>query len=102
MSYMTLSSQQTTISKNNSLTTPFFTLFVLSRVSDNTVSQNIGGADAWAVLPTSNFWGPSPPVSPPLPRRSSGVGSRGGEDALLNCRAAFCLLTMGLVKCGRG
>src|SRR6218665_1753563 len=46
----------------------FFTLFVLSRASDNTTSQNIGGTDAWAV-PTSNFWGdrpPSPPRSPPL------------------------------------
>src|SRR6218665_1754501 len=41
---------------------PFFTLFILSRTSDNTASQNIGGTNAWAV-PTSNFGGPSP--SPP-------------------------------------
>src|SRR6218665_1713092 len=27
----------------------FFTLFILSRASDNTTSQNIGGTDAWAV-----------------------------------------------------
>jgi len=51
----------------------FFTLFVLSRVRDNTTSQNIGGTDAWAV-PTSNFFGggpsPSPPRYPPLCRPS--------------------------------
>src|SRR6218665_1869617 len=48
--------------------TPFFTLLILSRASDNTTSQNIGGTDGWAV-PTSNFFGgavPSPPRSPPL------------------------------------
>src|SRR6218665_3053244 len=28
---------------------PFFTLFILSRTSDNTASQNIGGTNAWAV-----------------------------------------------------
>ena len=46
----------------------FFTLFILSRASDNTTSQNIGGRDAWAV-PHLKFWGtvaPSPPRSPPL------------------------------------
>ena len=36
--------------------TPFFTLFILSRASDNTTSQNIGGTDAWAV-PHLKFWG---------------------------------------------
>ena len=41
--------------------TPFFTLFVLSRASDNTTSQNIGGTDAWAV-PHLTFWGDRPPV----------------------------------------
>src|SRR6218665_2318354 len=48
---------------------PFFTLFILSRTSDKTTSQNIGGTNAWAVHPTSNFWGtvpPVPPRSPPL------------------------------------
>ena len=39
--------------------TPFFTLFILSRTSDNSTSLNIGGTNAWAV-PTSNFGGPSP------------------------------------------
>src|SRR6218665_3834285 len=29
--------------------TQFFTLFMLSRTSDNTTSQNIGGTNAWAV-----------------------------------------------------
>src|SRR6218665_1860648 len=38
---------------------PFFTLFILSRTSDNTTSQNIGGTNARAV-PTSNFGGLSP------------------------------------------
>src|SRR6218665_1846393 len=37
MSYMTLSSQEKHL---------FFTLFRLSRASDNTTSQNIGGTDA--------------------------------------------------------
>src|SRR6218665_3327532 len=47
--------------------TPFFTLFILSRASDNTTSQNIGGTDAWAV-PPPQIWGPSPSPSssPPL------------------------------------
>ena len=33
----------------NSFTTSFFTLFILSRASDNTTSQNIGGTDTWSV-----------------------------------------------------
>src|SRR6218665_1342752 len=49
--------------------TPFFTRFILSRASDNTSSQNIGGTNAWAV-PHLKFWGgpsaPVPPRSPPL------------------------------------
>src|SRR6218665_2209702 len=49
-SYMTLSSQENT----------FFTLFILSRTSDNTTSKNIGGTNAWAV-PTSNFGWTVPP-----------------------------------------
>src|SRR6218665_1388115 len=47
----------------------FFTLFVLSRASDNTTSQNIGGgADAWAVPPPQIFWGTvfHSPRSPPM------------------------------------
>src|SRR6218665_260811 len=35
--------------------TQFFTLFMLSRTSDNTTSQNIGGTNAWAV-PHFKFW----------------------------------------------
>src|SRR6218665_3357901 len=40
--------------------TPFFTLFMLSGISDNTTSKNIGGTDAWAPPPTSNFGGTVP------------------------------------------
>src|SRR6218665_875293 len=62
--YMTLSSQEkSTISEMNSLRTPFFTLFELSRPSHNTSSLNIGGTNAWAVPPPQIFWGtvPQPP-----------------------------------------
>src|SRR6218665_2469757 len=55
---------------------PFFTLFILSRTSDNTASQNIGGTNAWAV-PHLKFWGDRPPVpprSPPL--RSALISAR--------------------------
>ena len=48
--------------------TPFFTLFILSRASDNNTSLNIRGTNAWAV-PHLKFCGdrpPSPPRSPPL------------------------------------
>ena len=40
----------------------FFTLFILSRTSDNTTYQNIGGAECMGRPPTSNFGGrpPSP------------------------------------------
>src|SRR6218665_1923866 len=44
--------------------TPFFTLFKLSRASDNTTSLNIGGTDAWAV-PPPHILGDRP-RSPPL------------------------------------
>src|SRR6218665_1233151 len=53
--------------------TPFFTLLILSRVSDNTTSLNIGGTNAWAV-PHLKFLGGPPPVplglrrSPPTPQ----------------------------------
>src|SRR6218665_548165 len=57
--------RKTTISEKNSLTTPFFILFVLSRPSDNTTSQNIGGDGCMGRPPTTNFLGgPSPPVPP--------------------------------------
>src|SRR6218665_3376932 len=61
--------RKTTISEKNSLTTLFFTLFVLSCASDNTTFQIIGGTDAWAVPHLKFFWGKRPPVpfrSPPL------------------------------------
>jgi len=46
----TLSSQQNDyFTKRIPFYHTFFTLFVLSRASDNTTSQNIGGTDACAV-----------------------------------------------------
>src|SRR6218665_1306629 len=44
------------------------TLFVLSRASDNTTSQNIGGTDRLHIgrPPTSHFLEDRPPRSPPL------------------------------------
>src|SRR6218665_3354789 len=64
--------RKTTISEKISFMTPFFTLFVLSRASDNTTSLNIGGTDAW-VVPHLKFFGDRPPRtprSPPLPPSS--------------------------------
>src|SRR6218665_1606428 len=52
------------ISEKNSFIRPFFTLFILSRASDNTTSLNIGGTNAWAVPPPQIFGGtvlPGPP-----------------------------------------
>src|SRR6218665_3655619 len=43
---------------------PFFTLFIPSRTSDSTTSQNIGGTNAWAVPPPQIFWGGPSPQSP--------------------------------------
>src|SRR6218665_2652182 len=43
----------------------FFTLFMLSRTSDNTTPQNIGGDQCMGGPPTSNFGGDRPPQSPP-------------------------------------
>src|SRR6218665_1379255 len=40
--------------------THFFTLFMLSRTSDNTTSQNIGGTNAWAVPPPQILGGTDP------------------------------------------
>src|SRR6218665_2356768 len=56
--------------------TQFFTLFMLSRTSDNTNSQNIGGTNAWAVPPPHILGGtvpPVPPRSPPLLARTRGI-----------------------------
>jgi len=55
MSYMTLSSQEKHL---------FFTLFILSRTSNNTTSQNIGGTNAWTVPPPQTF-GETVHLSPP-------------------------------------
>src|SRR6218665_1572887 len=77
----------TAISQKKSLMTPFFTLFVLSRASDNTTSQNIKGTDAWAVPPHLQFFwrdrAPSPPRSPPLAtgkHKYREANSRGGRQ----------------------
>src|SRR6218665_3945277 len=40
--------------------TPFFTLFILSRTSDYTTSQNIGGTDGWTFPPPKIFGGTVP------------------------------------------
>src|SRR6218665_1917699 len=56
--------------------TQFFTLFMLSRTSDNTTSQNIGGTNAWAVPPPQVLGEtvhPVPPRSPPLGEGPNGV-----------------------------
>src|SRR6218665_3430554 len=53
--------RKTTISENNSLIRPFFTLFVLPRASDNTTFLNIGGTNAWAVPHLKFFFEDRPP-----------------------------------------
>src|SRR6218665_1006076 len=61
--------------------TPFVTLFILLRASDNTTSLNIGGP-MHGPSSTSNFWGDRPPVPlryPPLLRNCPGGMSRGRE-----------------------
>src|SRR6218665_2642442 len=45
--------------------TQFFTLFMLSRTSDNTTPQNIGGDQCMGGPPHLKFWGDRPPQSPP-------------------------------------
>src|SRR6218665_2667687 len=51
----------------------FFILFILSRTSDNTISQNIGGGPMHGLSPHLKFCGgtvpPVPPRSPPLDQR---------------------------------
>src|SRR6218665_1163584 len=69
MSYMTFSSQEKPLfQKRIPLCHLFFTLFVLSRASDNTNSQNIGGPmhGLSPHLKFSRERPPSPPRSPPL------------------------------------
>src|SRR6218665_3779619 len=72
--------------------TPFFTLFILSRTSDNSTSLNIGGTNAWAV-PTSNFGGPSP---------HSPLGLLPGIRSCINahesCAACECFSCMQMTK----
>src|SRR6218665_3978536 len=47
--------------------THFFTRFILSRASDNTTSQNIGGPMHGPSPPPQTLGGPSPPVPPRSP-----------------------------------
>jgi len=57
------------ISENNSLMTPFFTLFMLSHASDKHYFSKCWEDGCMGRLPTSNFGGdrlPSPPSSPPV------------------------------------
>src|SRR6218665_3631721 len=64
VSYMTLSSRKTPISENNSLMTPFFTMFLLSHPSNkHYFSKYCGRMHSLQSVPTSNFGRPSP--SPP-------------------------------------
>jgi len=69
MSYTTLSSPENHYFRKEFLdNTIFFTLFVLSRASDNTTSLNIG-RPMHGPSPHLKFWGdrpPQPPRSPPL------------------------------------
>src|SRR6218665_3721869 len=44
--------------------TQFFTLFMLSRTSDNTTSQNIGGDQCMGGPPHLKFLGGAPPPTP--------------------------------------
>src|SRR6218665_2308797 len=61
MSYMTLSSQEKPLFLKKFLDdTYFFTLFVLSRPSDNTILLKILGGPMHGPSPTSNFGGPPP------------------------------------------
>src|SRR6218665_2682216 len=47
--------------------TQFFTLFMLSRTSNNTASQNIGGDQCMGRPPHLEFWGDRPPSPPHRP-----------------------------------
>src|SRR6218665_617484 len=71
--------------------TQFFTLFMLSRTSNNTASQNIGGTNAWAVPPTSNFGGTVPP-SPPQVSAPASPANIQWRQAQADCNS------IGLIK----
>src|SRR6218665_2284876 len=66
--------------------TQFFTLFMLSRTSDNTTSQNIGGPNAWAVPPPQILGGPSP--QSPLGLRPWALPTQHGYCAGISRRSA--------------
>src|SRR6218665_2057352 len=72
--------RKTHISENNSLITPFLLCSCFRTHPTNTTSQNIGGTDAWAVLPPQSFLGTvpqSPYRSPPVSRS---LGRKGREE----------------------
>src|SRR6218665_2401630 len=60
MSYMSLSSQEKPLLQKKFLDCTCFSLFVLSRASDNTTSQKYLGDECMGRLPTSNFGGDCP------------------------------------------
>jgi len=81
---MTLSSQEKQLfQKRVPFMTPFFTLFVLSRASDNTTSQNIEGTDAWAVPHLTFLGGTVPPVLPRSPPLAMDHGSSTDGDTYI-------------------
>src|SRR6218665_3846949 len=60
--------------------TPFVTLFILSRASDNTTSLNIGGTNAWAVLHLKFLGDRPPPVPPGLRPCRRGLSALGASS----------------------
>src|SRR6218665_1319177 len=54
--------------KKSFMTPSFYSVRILSHVSNNTTSPNIGGTDTWAVPPPLILGGrtPVPPKSPPI------------------------------------
>src|SRR6218665_156274 len=63
----------------------FFTLFVLSRTSDNTTSLNIGETDAWVVPHLKYLGGPSPSPPRPPPLGPGFVGPLPENFKILQC-----------------
>src|SRR6218665_684086 len=59
--------RKTPISENNSFTTPFFTLFMLSHASDKHYFSKYWGDGCMGSHPHLKFWGPAPPVPPRSP-----------------------------------
>src|SRR6218665_3493744 len=47
-----------------------YSVHTFTRIRQHYTSLNIGGTNAWAVPPTSNLGGTSPPAPPVLPPRS--------------------------------